>query len=63
VIFDDPRAPQDTAIHRVERPAPGQVVEGPALVEYPGHTVVVPPGATARSDDHANLIITAEEGR
>lgn len=63
VIFDDPRAPQDTVIHRVERPAPGQVVAGPALIEYPGHTVVVPPGETARSDDHGNLIITAEEGR
>jgi N-methylhydantoinase A len=36
---------------------PGDLVEGPALVEERESTVVVPPDATARCDDSLNLII------
>jgi N-methylhydantoinase A len=60
VIFDDPHRPLDTAIYQVQTPAADQRVEGPALVEYPGHTAVVPPGSAARSDEHGNLVLARE---
>lgn len=60
VIFDDPRRPVNTAIYQVQTPAAGQRIEGPALVEYPGHTLVVPPGGAARSDRHGNLVLSTE---
>ena len=59
VVFDDPDAPLDTAVYTAELPAAGQRIEGPALVEFPGHTVVVPPDWQARTDDHGNLVLTA----
>ena len=57
VWFDDPTAPVQTEVFAVELPAPGQRVEGPCLIKYPGQTAVVPPGATAHVDQLANLIV------
>lgn len=37
--------------------APGWQASGPAVVEERESTVIVPPGATARIDDHLNLIL------
>jgi N-methylhydantoinase A len=55
VVFTDPKIAVDTAIYRTGFPAPGSEVAGPAIVEFPGQSVVVPPGATARADDFGNL--------
>jgi N-methylhydantoinase A len=57
VVFRDPRAPVDTAIYRTTFPPPGAEVEGPAIIEFPGQSVVVPPGARARADGFGNLHI------
>jgi N-methylhydantoinase A len=57
VVFDDPGAPVDTAVYAGEFPAEGQTIPGPALVEFPGHTVVVRPGWTATSDRLGNLVL------
>jgi N-methylhydantoinase A len=57
VVFDDPERPEDTAIWAVVVPAAGERVSGPAVVEYPGHTAVVPPGSTATVDDQHNLVV------
>jgi N-methylhydantoinase A len=57
VVFDDPRVPLETAVYATEHPAAGQQVVGPCLVVYPGQTAVVPPGATAHTDEAANLHI------
>jgi N-methylhydantoinase A len=57
VVFDDPERPEDTAIWSVVVPAAGERVSGPAVVEYPGHTAVVPPGSTATVDDQHNLVV------
>ena len=44
-----------TAIYRTSFPAPGTSIEGPAIVEFPGQSVVVPPGAKATADAFGNL--------
>jgi N-methylhydantoinase A len=57
VVFDDPANPVQCPVWTTAFPAPGQRVAGPCLVVYPGQTLVVPPGAAARSDSHGNLIV------
>jgi N-methylhydantoinase A len=41
--------------------APGQHIEGPAVIEDAWSTVVVPPGAVCWSDEHRNLQIDTRE--
>jgi N-methylhydantoinase A len=57
VVFDDPDAPLATSVYAVEWPSEGQCVAGPSLIEFPGHTVVVPPGWQARSDTFGNIVL------
>lgn len=59
VVFDDPGEPIECAVWHTEFPAAGHHLEGPALVVYPGQTLVVPPGATARTDDLGNFVVHA----
>jgi N-methylhydantoinase A len=58
VVFRDPRAPVDTAIYRTSFPRAGAAVEGPAVIEFPGQSVVVPPRARARADGFGNLHVS-----
>jgi N-methylhydantoinase A len=55
VVFDDPERPIETAIFTTTHPREGQSVAGPAIVEFPGQSVVIPPHATAQSDASGNL--------
>lgn len=55
VVFDDPLAPVTATIYRTVQPPAGSRAEGPCIVEYPGQSVVVPPGAVATADLHGNL--------
>jgi len=55
VVFSDPKAPVDTAIYLTAFPAEGAGVDGPAIIEFPGQSVVVPPGARATADGFGNL--------
>jgi len=55
VVFRDPKAPVDTAIYLTTFPAEGASVDGPAIIEFPGQSVVVPPGARATADGFGNL--------
>jgi N-methylhydantoinase A len=58
VVFSDPRRPVDTAIYLTTFPEAGATVDGPAIIEFPGQSVVVPPGMTARADNFGNLHVT-----
>jgi N-methylhydantoinase A len=58
VVFSDPRRPVDAAIYLTTFPETGATVDGPAIIEFPGQSVVVPPGSTARADDFGNLHVT-----
>ncbi len=49
--------PLPTAIYRRDRLRPGDVVEGPAIVQQPDTTVLVYPRQTARVDPHYSLFI------
>src|SRR5207302_1815907 len=48
-----------TAVYARHRLAAEAVVRGPALVEEPGTTTVVPPGFRAWPDIHGNLVLEA----
>jgi len=55
VLFD--AVPMATTVYARELLPAGGVVTGPALVEEPGTTTVVPPGVRAAMDPHANLVL------
>lgn len=60
VVFDDPTHAVDTAIFQTLFPPPGAEVQGPCIIEFPGQSVVVPPGARASADRFGNLHVTQE---
>jgi N-methylhydantoinase A len=47
----------DTPVYRRAALAPGHVIEGPAIVEEPTSSIVVPPKWTASVDQRLNLLI------
>jgi N-methylhydantoinase A len=55
VYFDDHTAAARTRIYKTSFPQAGTEIAGPAIIEFPGQSVVVPPGATARADASGNL--------
>lgn len=57
VVFDDPAAPVQATIYRAHWPRAGEAADGPCVIEYPGQSVVVPPGARARADVAGNLVV------
>ncbi len=59
VVFDDPRSPVTAAIYRIQFPRADEEAKGPCIVEYPGQSVVVPPGSVARADAFGNLHVTS----
>lgn len=61
VVFDDPDLPVDCPVWHTEFPAEGQDVQGPALVVYPGQTLVIPPGAAARTDEFGNFVVRFDD--
>jgi N-methylhydantoinase A len=56
--FDPSSGVVDTAIYRREDLGPGDVVEGPAVVEEYGATVPLAPGFRAEVDRFGNLLVT-----
>jgi N-methylhydantoinase A len=58
VVFDDPANPVETSVYQTLFPPPGTEVEGPCIIEFPGQSVVVPPGARASADQFGNLHVT-----
>ncbi len=55
VVFRDPHAPVEAAIYRTTFPESGATLDGPSIIEFPGQSVVVPPGARATADGFGNL--------
>ncbi|HWL84927.1 MAG TPA: hypothetical protein VNO21_03955, partial [Polyangiaceae bacterium] len=60
VVFNDPAAPVETAIYKTRYPAPDVKIDGPAIIEFPGQSVVVPPRGTATADQFGNLHVSIE---
>jgi len=46
----------------LQRLRPGNVIEGPAIVESPASTMLVPAGRTARLDRHSIFHLTTDAG-
>ncbi|MCW3062833.1 MAG: hydantoinase/oxoprolinase family protein [Solirubrobacterales bacterium] len=49
---------RSTPVYWGDRLAPGNEVEGPAIIDLPETTVVVRPGTLARVDDHGSILMT-----
>ena len=47
----------ETSVYNRLKLPPEATLEGPALVEEPGTTTVIPPAFRARGDHHGNLIL------
>jgi len=52
----------DAVIYERRSLAPGRSVSGPAVVHQPDSTTLVPPFASLVVDEHANLVLTIEDG-
>ena len=57
VLFADADEPQRTAIHERERLAPAVQIDGPAIIEQPDTTTIVPAGWRAIVQDSLDLIV------
>jgi N-methylhydantoinase A len=57
-VFDVAKGAVQTAIYRTTFPPPGNTIKGPAIIEFPGQSVVVPPRGTAKADKHGNLHVS-----
>ncbi len=55
VVFEDPAAPVATRIYKTAFPRAGTEIAGPAIIEFPGQSVVLPPGSRAHADEFGNL--------
>jgi len=60
VVFGRSSASVSTPLYWRPELAPGDVVEGPAVIEEYGATVPVHPGFAARVDQFGNLLVAAE---
>lgn len=58
VVFDDPANAVETDIFQTLFPPPGAEIVGPCIIEFPGQSVVVPPGSRAAADQFGNLHVT-----
>jgi N-methylhydantoinase A len=61
VVFDDPERPHDARV--LWRPAltAGTEIVGPAVIEEPNSTTLLPPGDRATIDPRGNIVITLAE--
>jgi len=59
--FFVPGGEVDTDIHAGDKLRPGQTINGPAIVQRVGDTVVLPPGAFAEVDRFGGITITWQE--
>jgi N-methylhydantoinase A len=58
VVFSDALNPVEAAVYRTSFPEANASIAGPAIVEFPGQSVVVPPGARASTDQFGNIHVT-----
>jgi N-methylhydantoinase A len=55
--FGDGKGSRQTPVHEWSRLQPGRVIGGPAIVNRPDSSVVVPPASTAVLTEHDDLMI------
>lgn len=58
VVFDDPQQPVPTPVYQRRRLGAGMTLRGPAIIEQPDATTVLPPGCDAEIDRWLNVVIT-----
>lgn len=55
MLFDFSDGWLETTIYATDFPPPDTRIEGPAIIEFPGQSVVIPQGAVATGDEFGNL--------
>src|SRR5215470_1986007 len=58
VVFHLSKGPVNTAIYRTSFPSSDTEVKGPAIIEFPGQSVVIPPRGAATADRYGNLHVS-----
>jgi N-methylhydantoinase A len=58
VVFDYAKGAVSTAIYRTTFPSADTSVRGPAIIEFPGQSVVIPPRGGATADKYGNLHVS-----
>ncbi len=61
VVFDDPERPADARILWRPALAAGSEIVGPAVIEEPNSTTLLPPGDRAIIDPAGHIVITLTE--
>ena len=61
VVFDDPENPEEARILWRPALAAGTEIVGPAVIEEPNSTTLLPPGDRAIINAHGNIVITLAE--
>ena len=61
-VYWEPNGFRRTDIYDGAALGPGADLMGPAIVEEPECTIIVPPGAACRVDPRGNLIMTTRPG-
>jgi N-methylhydantoinase A len=61
VVFEDPERPEDARILWRPSLAAGTEITGPAVIEEPNATTLLPPGDRAIIDPWGNLVITLRD--
>jgi len=56
--FPEPRGYVETTVYDRARLSAGDEIEGPAVVEEEGSTLVIGPGGRARVADTGNIVVT-----
>ncbi|MEA2196771.1 MAG: N-methylhydantoinase, partial [Solirubrobacteraceae bacterium] len=60
VYFDEVGDFTDTPVYRRDRLGADATIDGPAIVEQADTTILIPPGARARTDAGMNLVIAVD---
>ncbi|QEC46965.1 hydantoinase/oxoprolinase family protein [Baekduia soli] len=61
ILYEAGLTPRSVAVYRSEALFAGAMLDGPAIVELPNTTIVVPGGATAAVDARGNVTISLED--
>jgi N-methylhydantoinase A len=61
-FFADARKAASCGVYERSLLAPGELIKGPAIIEEPECTIIIPPRSTARVDRYGNIVMSYAKG-